>query len=259
MNERTRAEEHLRVIRSLMERATVYRAISAPTALIGGLLALASCLTIWLLDRSHAAAGAPGFDPRHFAAIWLTNLAIVLTVNAFFLRLEAVKAGRVLLSPGARLTIRAATATFVGPTAVTVFDVTPRFGSPPDWDRLRADVRRAYDDALPLAAHLAERERTYSQSESAHVVPPAVLWDDAASATASVVEVRAHDSVGLLHRLTRALADLELDVRSARVSTLGAEVVDAFYVVEANGRPVENVERRLQVEQALLTACRPAS
>lgn len=158
-----------------------------------------------------------------------------------------------------RLTIRGASATSVGPTAVTVFDVTPRFGSPPDWDRLRADVRRAYDDPSPLATRLAERERAYAQSESAHVVPPAVLWDDAASETASVVEVRAHDSVGLLHRLTQALADLGLDVRTARVSTLGAEVVDAFYVVEDDGRPVENVERRLQVEQALLTACRAAS
>ena len=158
-----------------------------------------------------------------------------------------------------RLTIRAATATSVGPTAVTVFDVTPRFGSPPDWDRLRADVRRAYDDALPLAAHLAERERAYTQPETPHVVPPAVLWDDAASESSSVVEVRAHDSVGLLHRLTRTLADLDLDVRSARVSTLGAEVVDAFYVVEVDGRLVAEPERRRQIEQALLTACRPAS
>jgi [protein-PII] uridylyltransferase len=157
-----------------------------------------------------------------------------------------------------RLTIRAATATSVGPTAVTVFDVTPRFGSPPDWDRLRADVRRAYDDALPLAAHLAERERAYSQPASLHVVPPAVLWDDAASETASVVEVRAHDSVGLLHRLTRALADLELDVRSARVSTLGAEVVDAFYVVDVDGRQIDDPERRTHIEQTLLNACRPA-
>ena len=158
-----------------------------------------------------------------------------------------------------RLTIRAATATSVGAAAVTVFDVTPRFGSVPDWDRLRADVRRAYDDALPLAAHLAERERAYAQHESAHVVPPAVLWDDAASQSASVVEVRAHDSVGLLHRLTRVLADLELDVRSARVSTLGAEVVDAFYVVDGDGRPIDDPERRAHIEQALLTACRPAS
>ena len=158
-----------------------------------------------------------------------------------------------------RLTIRAATATSVGATAITVFDVTPRFGSPPDWDRLRADVRRAYDDALPLAAHLAERERAYAR-ESGHVVVPArVLWDDAASESASVVEVRAHDSVGLLHRLTRALADLGLDVRSARMSTLGAEVVDAFYVVDADGKPIDDPARRADIDRALLTACQPAS
>lgn len=157
-----------------------------------------------------------------------------------------------------RLTIRAATATSVGSTAVTVFDVTPRFGSPPDWDRLRADVRRAYEDALPIAAHLAERERAYA-GESSHAVPARVLWDDAASQHASVVEVRAHDSIGLLYRLTRVLADLGLDVRSARLSTLGAEVVDAFYVVDTDGLPVVDAARRDAVEQALLTACRPAS
>ncbi|HEX4655322.1 MAG TPA: ACT domain-containing protein, partial [Mycobacteriales bacterium] len=157
-----------------------------------------------------------------------------------------------------RLTIRAATATSLGPTAVTVFNVTPRFGSAPDWDRLRADVRRAYDDAIPLAAHLAERERAYA-TESDHAVPARVLWDDSASQHSSVVEVRAHDSVGLLYRLTRALADLGLDVRSARMSTLGAEVVDAFYVVDADGRPIDDVDHRSGIEHALLTACRPAS
>jgi [protein-PII] uridylyltransferase len=156
-----------------------------------------------------------------------------------------------------RLRIRAATATSVGSTAVTVFDVTPRFGSPPDWDAVRADVRRAWDDALPLAAHLAERERAYAR-ENVHAVPPRVLWIDDASASATVVEVRAHDVVGLLHRLTRALADAGLDVRSARVSTLGAEVVDAFYVVESDGSPVADLRRRTLIEQSLLSACRPA-
>lgn len=156
-----------------------------------------------------------------------------------------------------RLQIRAATATSIGPMAVTVFDVTPRFGSPPDWDAVRADVRRAYDDALPLAAHLAERERAYPQ-DSAAVVPPRVLWIDDASETASVVEVRAHDAVGLLHRLTHALAAAGLDVRSARMSTMGAEVVDAFYVVEADGSAVVDERRRAAVADTLLSACRPA-
>jgi len=60
MNERSRGEEHLRVIRSLMERATIYRAISAPTALLGGLLALATSGTIWMIDRGQAASGGRG-------------------------------------------------------------------------------------------------------------------------------------------------------------------------------------------------------
>ena len=55
-----------------------------------------------------------------------------------------------------------------------------------------------------------------------------------ASATSTVVEVRAADELGLLHRVTRALFDCDLDVVSARVSTLGDAVVDAFYVRDAS-------------------------
>jgi [protein-PII] uridylyltransferase len=155
-----------------------------------------------------------------------------------------------------RLAIRSATATSLDSMAVTVFEVSPRFGSPPDWDAVRADVRRAYDDALPLAARLGERERAYADRSPGVVVPPRVLWFDDASDHSTVVEVRAHDAIGLLHRLTRTLADTGLDVRSARMSTLGAEVVDAFYVVDNEGAPVVDEQRRAQIEQALLTACR---
>src|SRR3954465_10004579 len=153
-----------------------------------------------------------------------------------------------------RLEIRAAMATAGGATRVAVFDVSPRFGSSPGWDRVRADVRRAYDDALPLESRLAERERAYARGVE-RVVPPRVLWLDDASAESTVVEVRAHDAIGLLHRLTRALADAELDVRSARVSTLGAEVVDAFYVTDRFGSPVDAPMRRTEIEARLLTAC----
>ena len=51
--------------------------------------------------------------------------------------------------------------------------------------------------------------------------------------SSTVVDVRAEDDVGLLHRITAALFALELDVVAARVSTLGHEVLDAFYVRDA--------------------------
>ncbi|MBA2434630.1 MAG: hypothetical protein M3480_06000 [Verrucomicrobiota bacterium] len=120
MNDRARAEEHLRVIRSLMERATIYRAISAPTALIGGLLAVATTFVIWWFDRSQA-PGAPGLDNRLFAEIWLAILAVVLAINTFFVRQEALRDGRVLLSSGARLALRAIAPCLLIPAATTIW------------------------------------------------------------------------------------------------------------------------------------------
>ena len=51
MIDRSNAEEDLRIIRTLMERATIYRAISAPTALVGGLLAILAAVAIHVHDE----------------------------------------------------------------------------------------------------------------------------------------------------------------------------------------------------------------
>ena len=48
--------------------------------------------------------------------------------------------------------------------------------------------------------------------------------------------MRAPNSIGVLHRITKALAELGLDIRHATVQTLGEDVVDTFYVARANGR-----------------------
>jgi [protein-PII] uridylyltransferase len=46
-----------------------------------------------------------------------------------------------------------------------------------------------------------------------------------------VLELRAADSAGLLYRVATALDEAGAEVRSARISTLGGDVVDAFYLV----------------------------
>ena len=66
--------------------------------------------------------------------------------------------------------------------------------------------------------------------------PPRVVVDNHASRDATVVEVHAPDSIGVLYRITRALAELDLDIVSAKVQTLGDRVVDAFYVRDRRAR-----------------------
>jgi [protein-PII] uridylyltransferase len=59
---------------------------------------------------------------------------------------------------------------------------------------------------------------------------------------------------GLLHRIGRALDEAGVRVRTAHVSTLGADAVDAFYLTDAAGLPLEPAAARevaAQVQQAL--------
>jgi hypothetical protein len=118
MDEHARAEEHLRVIRTLMERATIYRAISAPTALAGGTLALGLAVAIYYADPSSRALYA---SSRNFAWLWLALLAVVLAVNAFFLRREASREQRPFFSSGMKLTIRAVVPCLIAPTVMTIW------------------------------------------------------------------------------------------------------------------------------------------
>lgn len=107
MDERARAEEHLRIIRSLMERVTTYRTISAPTALVGGLSSIG--VAGWLLMRSGVIGEAERTRPlgtREFILPWVLPLVLTVAANILFLWREARREGRPFLSSGLRLALR---------------------------------------------------------------------------------------------------------------------------------------------------------
>ena len=65
-----------------------------------------------------------------------------------------------------------------------------------------------------------------------------MAFDNEVSEHATVVEVRAPDRVGVLYRITRAISEIDLDIRSAKVQTMGQDVVDAFYLKGSDGAKV---------------------
>jgi [protein-PII] uridylyltransferase len=152
-----------------------------------------------------------------------------------------------------RLAVRSANATSVGDIAVSVFDVEPEFGDPPDASLVVADLRRMLQGRLDVEDRLDRRARAV-RPRSANVPAPKVSLIDDASDTATVVEVRAHDAPGLLWRVGRALGECGLDVRAARVETLGAEVVDVFYVTDGDGKPLAGEDVRRAIVHSVLTA-----
>jgi [protein-PII] uridylyltransferase len=152
-----------------------------------------------------------------------------------------------------RLAVRSANATSHGSMAVASFTVAPEYGDPPDADLVTSDLRRALEGRLDVAERLERRMRAHRDSP-VPVAPPKVTLVDDASQTATVIEVRAHDRPGLLWRIGRALGDCGLDVRAARVETLGAEAVDVFYVVDASGGPVGGSRIRGKIAAQVLAA-----
>ena len=134
-----------------------------------------------------------------------------------------------------RLTVRAASVRTIDGTGLQTWTVTPEFGDPPEAQTLRADLIRALDGSLDIAGRLAKRARGRRSTVAA---PPSVRIVDGASDRATVLEVRAHDTPGLLYSIGITLAGSDVDVTSARVHTHGAEAVDIFYLVDAGGAPL---------------------
>ena len=165
--------------------------------------------------------------------------------------LLAVAAGVLALH---RLDVRSAWAFSAGGTAASVFRVAPRYGAWPDWVVVQSDLLRALAGSVALRERLDSREAAYARPVAS--APPVVRLVDDASPTATVVEVRAPDSLGVLHRLTAALDQCGLDVRTAHVSTLGDDVVDAFYVAGPDGGPLTDPDLRAEVERRVLEAAR---
>ncbi|MGW3495582.1 [protein-PII] uridylyltransferase [Streptomyces sp. NPDC001020] len=148
-----------------------------------------------------------------------------------------------------RLTVRTAELRAVGlpdgvhdaPVLLLDWRIAAEYGSLPQAARLRADLVRTLDGSLDIAARLAERDAAYPR-RGVLAPPPRVTVAPAASRHATVIEVRAQDAPGLLFRIGQALEKSGVRVRSAHVSTLGANAVDAFYVTTGLGAPLPAAE-----------------
>lgn len=138
--------------------------------------------------------------------------------------------------------------------ALSEFVVSDPVRTDTPWGRVAADVDSALSGRLAITARLAERARTYGRHRAAgaKMARAAVTFHNDASEGATVIEVHAPDHVGALYRITRAMADLDLDIRLAKIETLGHQIIDSFYVVDADGAKVVDATRLHEIERAVL-------
>ena len=139
--------------------------------------------------------------------------------------------------------------------AASQFRVAPTYRGEIDWGPIVENLELALNGRLAIGSRLSERAATVRSRRALTASKPSaptVSFDDSASSNATFIEVKAPDEVGVLHRITKAMADLGLDIRHARVLTLGNEVVDSFYVCETGGGKVGDPAYRREITRAIL-------
>lgn len=88
-----------------MEKATVYRSISAPTALVGGVLAIGAAILGHTVENWEYEDRVP--SQHVFAIIWLFVLTLVAAANGFFLFRDARRRGEKFISHGMKMALAA--------------------------------------------------------------------------------------------------------------------------------------------------------
>ncbi len=115
------ASEHLQVIRTLMERAAVYRRALAPTTLLTGGLGAVAALIGWFARID---------SPRGFGLFWLAVSVVAICGASLTVRRQALKDKEPFWSPPMRRVTRALLPPLVAGLVAALLVVLPRSASP---------------------------------------------------------------------------------------------------------------------------------
>jgi [protein-PII] uridylyltransferase len=154
----------------------------------------------------------------------------------------------------ARFDVRSARTQTVENSAIMKWIVTPNQYAPTvDSDLIYKMISEALSDATELTQRIEKRIADYASLPSIPVPSPIVETFLDAATDATIIEVRSHDRPALLFGIGDTITKCRIDIRSAIVTTLGAEAIDTLYVTEIGGGPL-TAQRAKEVAERLSTA-----
>jgi [protein-PII] uridylyltransferase len=136
--------------------------------------------------------------------------------------------------------------------ALDTIHISRQFKDDDDELRRANTISKMIEEVLSGKRRLPEVIATrtkYKKKDKTFTVVPDVNISNALSNRFTVIEIECLDRTGLLSDITSMLADLSLDIASARITTFGEKVIDTFYVTDLTGEKINNENR-----QALIAA-----
>lgn len=78
-----------------------------------------------------------------------------------------------------------------------------------------------------------------------------ITIDNDGSDRATIIDIRAHDKVGLLFEISNAFYELGLDISLAKITTEASIASDSFYVTDASSKKITNEAKLREIKERL--------
>ena len=138
-------------------------------------------------------------------------------------------------------------------TAGSAYEETHRLA------RLCSLIEQALSGQIDIGAEIAQAGFGHMPMRMRAIhVPPRVVIDNGASNTYTVIEINGRDRPGLLHDVTAAMSEENLQIASAHITTYGVRAVDVFYVKDLFGLKITDKKRLEEIRERLLTGMKEA-
>jgi [protein-PII] uridylyltransferase len=85
-------------------------------------------------------------------------------------------------------------------------------------------------------------------------IPPRVFFHDDPHNERTIMEVVASDRPGLLSVIARVMAECNIQLQNAKISTLGERVEDIFFITDEDNQPLNSDHKRKFLEEKILQA-----
>ncbi|WP_281283448.1 [protein-PII] uridylyltransferase [Palleronia caenipelagi] len=140
--------------------------------------------------------------------------------------------------------------------ATPIFWVQDGDGHPYDptrLDRLRRTIKKTLAGEV-ITSVAMETHGKIKKRERGFRVPTSISFDNEGSEIYTLIEVDTRDRPGLLHDLTRVLANNNISITSAIIATYGEQAVDTFYVKDMFGLKIHTEAKQKALEKKLREA-----
>jgi len=120
-----------------------------------------------------------------------------------------------------------------------------------EFEKVLRKVLTGGDVNFPALIARHKITRPLYQAYAGEQMPTQIQFDNDSSETRTVVEIETEDRVGLLHAISQALVELDLNISAAKICTERGAAIDTFYLHDLKGNKITAPQAQADIEKRL--------